>query len=201
MLRFKKGKPVHADSSISPGAQITINDGYYSAGFRCMYQGSPAIISADHGVVNGESCQIGNQNGSSLGTVTRQQCSGSVDACIITLASGVSATSITNHGVSIAGNSCITSIATNSLVYKDGYAGGVTYGNVISSSSSCYYNGVWISGLIKSDYYSTNGDSGGLVYTLYNGVFVPVGIHVASYINSFCCPAHTIVDNFGVTMY
>lgn len=84
--------------------------------------------------------------------------------------------------------------------YSLGFRCKVLYGG---SSSIYYYNGQFISGLIRSSYNSTNGDSGGIVYTYYNSQYVLVGIHVANLTSniSYCCPAHYIIDGFGAVMY
>ena len=207
LLLIEKSGPIHASTSINPGAELVVASTYlYSAGFRCKYTKNGAtkygLVTAAHSNSIGDTVQKSNQ---SIGSISLRQFSGTVDASVVELNSNSSMTCTTEYGHhTLVGNHYITSIVTNTLIYKDGRTTYHTSGYVKSSSCLCLYDGVLFSDYIRADYSGDSGDSGGLVYTLFNGDYVMVGIHVAKNTitgRTYCCQGDNIISNLGIIPY
>ena len=189
-----------------------IGIGGYSAGFRCYVpfqnQYLPAFVTAGHGVTS--NTVKDSTNNTQIGYVTNLQFSGSVDACVVAFSPSSDMSNVTYYGNDIiTGSNYTTSIATNTLIFKEGDATGKTFGYVLSSSCTLSYGGTSITDLIKSDCYIQGGDSGGIMYTMINGNNVVVGItaafgydYSAQYpFRSYFCQAKNIVSAFGIIPY
>lgn len=223
LLQFTVAERAYANASVNPGGEITIYDpesqsaSYYSIGFRCYYQvGSEyrqGLISAAHGYAAVSSTvKAGNQYGEVIGTVIQEQCSNLVDAVLISLEPGDTATNVTEYNqTSIVGGYYTTSVVTGSTVYLEGRTSYAQSGEILSASCTTIYSdpvypGIYyiIGDLIKTNYQSAGGDSGGIVHQPINGNNILIGIHVASNNNNdigYICQAKNIISAFNVVPY
>ena len=209
MISFQEGVAATACVSVNPGHQLQVNDGYYSAGYRCYYYDDDAtgptygIVTAGHDTMINETCWYGTSGGTWIGDITRRQFSGSVDASVVGFMFSNTGSLTTEWGNKTITGYCTSSYYEGLVLYKEGYASMQTSGNIVSTSCSTSYGGQTITNLIKANYSSSSGDSGGVVYCMSGSNYTVVGITVAKNIwgKSFCCPAYLINAALGLTMY
>ncbi len=209
MICIQEGVAATACVSVNPGHQLQVNDGYYSAGYRCYYYDDESttpvygMVTAGHGTLINETCWYGTSGGTWIGEISRRQFSGSVDASVICLLFSNSGTLTTEWGNKTITGYCTSSYYEGLVLYKEGYASMQTSGSIVSTSCSTSYDGQTITNLIKAKYSSASGDSGGVVYCMSGSNYTVVGITVANNVwgKSFCCPAYLINAALGLTMY
>jgi len=195
------------NSVVYSGSQITVGSSYYSAGFRCrcVYNGTTrdCFVTAAHGNSKDDQVQKGNQYGETIGYVRFRQFSGTVDASVVVLDAEDFVPTISYYLTSLATDIYTTAVATNSIIWKEGYNGGKTQGTVISNNAICLYNWQLITNMVRSSYSSVGGDSGGIVYTYVGSSNCIVGITCAidAFGKSFCCQAKNIIPALGLTLY
>lgn len=73
-----------------------------------------------------------------------------------------------------------SSMCVGDKIYKVGMTTGLTSGKILSKSCSVSYDGKAFTDFVRADYYSDEGDSGGLVYMDVNGAYRILGNHVAN---------------------
>ena len=204
---------VESSASVNPGGQIQVGDGYYSVGFRCYYmlngQYCNGFITAAHNNLLNESVYKQNENEDYIGWVIGRQFSGTVDASLVAISGSNTVTNTTEYeSITVSTSTYTTNIAVNTSIWKEGRTTYRTGGSVLSNNWTIFYEGAMISGLIRSDYGSSGGDSGGIVYSYIDNTWVLVGITVAyGYFGSdpilyrYCCQAKNIVTALSVIPY
>jgi hypothetical protein len=182
-------------------------NGVYSYGFT----------TAGHGVQDsiGHAIYSNSSFTNQIGTRSVWAFNGSVDASFIlngtnttigTQANYSDSSGSTSGGDNIATNTYMLSIGTGEVVYKVGSTTYKTSATVLDTDFSATVSGVCFTNLTKTTYFATQGDSGGLVYTYYNGAYRPAGIISAEqktslpYYNMYV-KASAVVDHMLVYPY
>ena len=189
----------------------------YSIGFRAYKSTSAGTIYGF--VTSAHSNSVGDDvydpSGNLIGVVEDREYSGDVDAAFVEITEDYDVSNTIKYSDSsggttgadtISGSYYITSIATGSTVYKCGRSTYLTSGSVKSSSSSWTVNGNTFTDLVKCDYNSAGGDSGGVVYTYYNGGHKLLGVHKGSssfllWRSSYAVQADNIISTIGVMLH
>ncbi|ABX42574.1 chymotrypsin family serine protease [Lachnoclostridium phytofermentans] len=208
-------------TTLYTGQEIQINNGgtyyLYSIGFRAWKSTSSGTIygfvTAGHG--NAVSDNVYDTSSNLIGYVESRQYSGSIDASFIKITKDYSVSNTIKYSDSsgttsgantITGSYYITSLATGSTVYKCGRTTYLTSGTVKSSSDSWTINGTTFTDLLKCDYNSDGGDSGGVVYTYFNNMYELAAIHKGSssfliWHSSYSVKATNIISGMSVMLY
>lgn len=185
-ISFEQSSNASEEStSLDCGSAIYTVNGGGSIGYRCMLKmGSSYLhgfVTAGHVTGNAEFTHVYTDDGlnssSKIGTLQVYKYSGSVDMAFVVLDNDCQIRPATpTHALS---DSYFTSIAEGTTIYMKGKnVSGVARGEIENNSYSfTTESGVNLSDCIKSNYPSDAGDSGGVVYALYNGSYCIVGIH------------------------
>lgn len=211
---WKLGRAIYRYKSTSGS---TVYSSKYSTGFRCKYLVSSGIYyygfvtSAHGGNTVGKVIYANGACSTSLGKIVARKYSGSVDAAFVRLTNSNYSISnqvlYKNSSGDTGGKTLNTSYhmeyaTVGSTIYKSGAATYLTSGEVISSSCSITVDGTTFTHIIKTDYKSAGGDSGGVVYVKYNDKYWAVGIHESHSNNySYAVSAKYIVSGLGVSVY
>lgn len=177
---------IHEEASLKPGDRIQYSLGilqgtaYGSAGFygSIIYGGTKrwGFFTAGHVIEPKPTAVIKNGNGDSMGKALVYTHTDSVDAGFVEMTGYGSSFSNKVDGIQLtAGVFVIPSIG--STIYKIGQTTGKTSGKVISNLNS----GPGYKDMVEATYLSSDGDSGGLVYTLSSGEARVVGLHKGQY--------------------
>ena len=120
-----------------------------------------------------------------LGTIRTKKYSGSVDASFIEIANGHTVSMTVKYSDSklnsvnpdvIGANAYMVSVSTGTTVYKVGSTTGKTGAMVTSTNHTVTYDGtVTLNNMTRTNARSESGDSGGIVYTMYNSRYLPAG--------------------------
>lgn len=205
ILDFEKsgGIPVF-DAAPQPGGALGYSSGREDAsmGYRAKYNGEEGFVTAGHFLsVVGEYVYCGNTQ---VGYCEQTQLDG-IDAAWCVSFTNYYPTRITPMGVNL--SATVGLVLFGSTATMEGITSGISYGNVTSTSTTARFNAV-INGVTRSyqltdcvetDYSASGGDSGGVVYDLYNYV---LGIHSGhNSFNSYFTKAENINSTFNLSMY
>lgn len=174
-----------------------------SIGFRSNSGNTRGFVTAGHCVTG-----VG-QNVALFGTVKKYQYSGNVDAAWIQLNATIYVGSGLAYGPTSSGlslpvnNTPVSSFVVGQLYGKSGAASNYSYGNITSLNAS----GNGITGLIKTNVYATNGDSGGIVFKISGTGSNPSAYQTAGIVHGgpkgggdlLFTKATNIVSSFGLT--
>ena len=173
-------------STFPCGSKITSNNKTFSIGYRAKYTNSSGtvvngLVTCGHAFASTNSNLVVYQDGTSIGNVstTKKQYSGKVDAAFVELSSGINLTNKVMSTTTSLSTSVTMNAAAGSTIRLRGYQHLVT-GTITSTSFTCNNNttGVTLSDMVKTNYASISGDSGGVVYyTNSSGSSYVVGIH------------------------
>ena len=167
---------VQSSSELWGGDAISTKNGGYTLGATGYYQGSPAIVTAGHGMSLGT---VLNYNGTRIGSVAfhRFLDNGYGDYSIVTLSNTTH--SIVNKAFGPAENASNPIRVTGSVdkaingqrIYRYGRNSKWTYGTVIDTDIDITYDGATIRGLTRASFSESviPGDSGGPIYIYQNG--------------------------------
>jgi len=197
-------------ATVNPGAKyISSVPSSCSYGYRAKTStGQVGIVSAGHCFKKKGNTIPG------IGTVTKYQNNGSLDAAFIATDNGVVLTNTLNNKPPF-GNVTTISTTVGSLfvgqaIAKVGYATGYSNGSVNAASYSYTANGITYTDLVKANLPSSNGDSGGIVFedgvTFPNNSFKTLGIMNskgtgANEGQSLITKASKINSSFGLSRY
>ena len=194
MIVFRHGEKALAEATIRAGEGVRAGTGRSSNGFRARIGTVNGFIMSGHGAGRNNIAITLDSNNAPLGTVTRWQWSGSVDAAFVQANSNVIlSNAIMNAGANHA--SFTGPSAVNTQVFQSGITTGLTTGTIAAVNVNVNVSGVIMNGLVRATYSSAAGDSGGIVYRL-DGAQRPIlGNHVAS--GPHYGVAANIVNAFG----
>lgn len=178
---LKQGELISNYKNLNPGAVWTTpSGGSCSFGYRAQLGvgGRKGIVSAGHCVSNGIGTVI---NG--IGTVAKRKVGGNIDAAWIetTSTSNVPTNNFNSSyslPSSLISKNVLTSFITGQILAKIGYSSGFTTGKVTSTN----YSTSGLTGLIKTDFWAQEGDSGGIVFK-YPDTAVGGGYSTAGIVN------------------
>lgn len=203
MLKFSKGKRGIAEVDIKPAGFLTMggaNNPWASVGFRASSGLKKGFVTAGHAYNVGDNVEL---NGISVGKCTKSQQFGSVDAsfCEVTNSTYVPSNTIdfTSYNLSTK----VAEAAYNTNVSLAGAMSGIRTGRVSSTSSSQIFNSIRFYDIVETDYISTGGDSGGLIFiTGTDGVKYTGGIHVGVVGGKkYYSKANNVLNALGVARY
>ncbi|TYR37435.1 hypothetical protein FXV77_05370 [Sphingobacterium phlebotomi] len=191
-----------------PGCEVRAGTSVGSFGFRARRNSDSQVgmVTAGHVIPVGEGARAGDIP-TIIGTCSASQVSGSIDAAFIpiTFPNNYVPTNI------LCGSSNVLSTSTDELlgsatVYKIGQATGLTFGQVISSSTSVtVQGGITLTNIVSTSYAAAVGDSGGIVYSIDAGNIRPtVGLHFANTTSgstSYYAKADEVLSAFGLSRY
>ncbi len=161
LIVFKNGEQQHNHATtLKAGQKISVSGGSCSMGFRVKIDGKAGYITAGH-------CFSGTGQSSTGGTVRKYKESGKVDAAFVETTSSYSPSNslyYTSGSLTTLNNTLCPYLTVNKAIAKVGYASGYTSGKIKNLNYSGTYDGIYFTGLIATDYYTTGGDSGGAVF-------------------------------------
>ena len=178
-----------------------------SVGFRAKSGNTTGFVTAGHcsddGV--GEDVPL-------FGTVKKYRKSGNIDAAWIQLAPLTTVSNLLEYHPQSSGishtvnNTPVTSFVVGQLYGKAGHTSKYTYGNITSLNKSGTGG---LTGLIGTSMYSTNGDSGGIVFKITGTGTNPTKYQTAGIVQGgpqgggamHFVKANAIVSTFGLTTY
>lgn len=172
--------------TVVPGKQITntTNGTYGSIACSVVWDNSTSnkkygFMTAGHLGAKGDSVSY---DGASMGTITKKQQSGSVDAALIQRGQN---SNVFNYGNEVADGKVFSTnggtFPKNTVIYA--YGATTTYmdegtisGKITDTSFSGTFSNIYFTGLIKTDAVNQGGDSGGPVLTAYGDDYAIIGI-------------------------
>lgn len=176
---------VEESTSLYCGAAIYTVNGSGSIGYRCMLKkGSQYLhgfITAGHVTGSAEFTNVYTSSSltqsSKIGTLQAYKYSDNVDMAFIKVDSEYELLPET-HNDKVVGDNYFTSISEGKKIFMSGSQSIETTGEIESNSYSfTSESGVLLTDCIKSNYSSSAGDSGGIVYAEINNSTAIVGIH------------------------
>lgn len=210
---FKKsnGVPV-LEASLKPGGPVwsttSTSSGKASIGYRAKQNGIEGIVVSSHFLPS-----FGNplyHSGLQIGNCLSSVMSGTIDAAFCEVYSGSTIGKITHYGNVTLGTSLGT-IWSGSSVYMEGASSEkVCSGSIQDTDDNSEFefvlgpNGktqrVYLTNIVRTNYPSKKGDSGGVVYDSYNN---PLGIHAGASVigEKFFIKGSEINRLLGLTMY
>ena len=186
--------------SVNPGGFVSNGVGNSSIGYRAKdINGNIGIVTSGHGIKQGQT--VFNRNGTVFGYCSKSTVFGNVDAAFVEVYDGFI---LTNNIEKFGGilNTNIVEPQVGTSVSKVGITTGLTRGTVLDTNDG--FDGRSIGGtlyfdLVKTNYNSAKGDSGGIIFTYLNNT---AGIHVgASGGFAYYCKANNINRSFGINRY
>lgn len=185
-ISFEQSGAAEKHTSLSPGTYIRAGENAGSIGYRSYRQLGSSTF---YGFTT--AAHVAGSYGQSIynapyypsipsvvcGTVITSLYSGTIDAAFVQTASGFTVTNQTPAGKILA-SSWFTSIPEGMSVIMHGKTSGEKSGVV---RNNAYYfttsDGVSLTDVLRCSYDADFGDSGGVVFSLYNGDYTIVGIH------------------------
>lgn len=202
-LVFKEVDQPQAQADVKPGGMIHTNAVEGSIGYRARRNGQQGIVTSGHLASVGETLYWGYYQ-DELGSVTVSYTDGTVDAAFCPVTNSVYYLSnVTEAGYSLGG---LGFPYVGLSVAKEGKSTGRKTGSITATNVSV---SLWIEhqsryeyliGVVRCSYASSEGDSGGIVYsTSGNNI---LGIHAgADSAGKYYVPATSINNALGLTMY
>ena len=196
-----------------PGMRIyTASGESLSAGYPVYYRApwglqTLGFITAGHSFSEGDSVYRDANCTQTIGVCQESQFSGDMDAALIRIVNSSYAPSFTtNNNTVLIG---YTTLAQGSYVYKEGSTTGLTYGTILSTSGSVYYedNSVNLTNVYVTSALVYLGDSGGVAYDAGNRVIGSVsGVNGYFYeggfafIESYLCKYSVVAEAFNCSI-
>lgn len=172
--------------TVVPGKKITntTNSTYGSIACSVVWNNSTSnkkygFMTAGHLGSEGDSVSY---DGASMGTITKKQQSGSVDAALIQRGQN---SNVFNYGNEVSDGKVFSTnggtYPKNTVIYAYGATttyinGGTISGKITDTSFSGTFSNIYFTGLIKTDAVNQGGDSGGPVLTAYGDDYAIIGI-------------------------
>lgn len=158
------------------------------------------IVTAGHGYKVGDNVEF---EYVSVGVCTKSQQFGTVDAAFCEVTNSNYIPSNTIEFTSYVLSTSTASAAYNTSVTLAGAMSGIQVGRITSTSSSQTFNSIRNYDLVETDYKSTGGDSGGLIFiTGSNGIRYTGGIHLGVANNKkYYSKASNVLNALGLTRY
>lgn len=189
--------------SLDAGGRINFNSNgtsYAFVGFRAKIGKTVGIVTAGHAVKLNEVAYIG---GTAVGKCTISKQGGTADAAFVKTYSNCTPTNY------LVGSTYVLSTQTSqpgagTIINLRGSVSGVKDGVIVSTNASDTFNGYSYTNLTTATYTSTNGDSGGIIYTYISSkdIRYTVGIHLGRIGNTrYYSKADNVLSTLGASRY
>lgn len=189
--------------SLDAGGRINFNSNgtsYASVGFRAKIGNTVGIVTAGHAVKLNEVAYIG---GTAVGKCTISKQGGTTDAAFVKTYSNCTPTNYLEGSTSVLSTHTSQPGAGTFINFR-GSVSGVKDGVIVSTNASDTFNGYSYTNLTTATYASTDGDSGGIIYTYISSkdIRYTLGIHLGRIGNTrFYSQADNVLSTLGASRY
>ena len=174
-IEFKKSSAENKFlRDVKPGEELITINGDASVGYRAKYNDIVGLVTAGH-VVN-LTDYILDEDFQIYGRCLRRQVSGPVDAAFyyITDSSFTPSNTIDVTGYTL--STTISEPGVSTVINKVGAASGHTSGTITTTNATVSIEGYTLTNLTGANMYATEGDSGGIVYSVVGSSRYTLGI-------------------------
>lgn len=164
-------EPTNPVNTALGGSGLSSSAGSFTLGYNAYdySTGKYGFVTCGHAVSVGDTVY----QGSALGTVTKKQFSGTIDAAFIEYSNQSQATANTMWNLSLTGSYSATGITTGMVVDKYGLTTGARSGRVTAGSVSIVCDGITFRDQVQMSIRQERGDSGALAVHMFIGPLLP----------------------------